>query len=159
MRVMIALWLAASTAAAQPAHCERDTGGHTWPLTGDPIGGAPSDPIDRATARARVQRFRAVWRTLPTRSAVLRSFGECLLASDDHFVVRRISAGEARARIEGLRREFPALILREATVPDGWLWEVYWGGASRRHPPSGPISGYLSADGQTLIAAVQWPEG
>jgi hypothetical protein len=85
-----------------------------------------------------------------------------MTASHEHFVVRRIDAREVRSRLERLAQDgFARSILTGTThaIPDGSLWEVYWGGGSRLHPPSGAISGYLAPDGRTVVAIVHWPEG
>ncbi len=108
-----------------------------------------------------VRAFRAAWRRVPHPSAVLRSFTECMDASLDHFTVRRVSTAHARRGIEELARSAPSMVLSGsagALPTTGWVWEVYWGGASRLYPPSGPVSAYFSAD-LTLLAAVQWLEG
>jgi len=94
---------------------------------------------------------------------VLRSFTECMRASNEHFVVRRVSVGHARRGVEQLAAgPFATSVLAgsaSALPATGWVWEVYWGGASRRHPPSGPVSAYFTPDLRRLLAAVQWPEG
>ncbi len=159
----LALVLALATpAAAQPSHCEHSLEPQAWPARGAPIDTAEPAPVTAAEARSAVRAFRAAWRTVPHASAVLRSFTECMVASQEHFVVRRVSVAHARRGVEQLAVDFPSLVLAgsaSALPATGWVWEVYWGGASRRHPPSGPVSAYFSPDLRTLHAAVQWPEG
>lgn len=158
--VIAALLLVAASASAQPAHCERALGSHAWPETGAAIGIADPTPVTEAEARRAVLAFRREWRSIPHPGAVLRSFTECLSASLEHFVVRRVALGDARRGVERLAGEFPGSVLGGTRAWEGeWVWEVYWGGASRRHPPSGPLSMYLAPDLGTVIAAVQWPEG
>ncbi|MBX3273758.1 MAG: hypothetical protein KF729_26065 [Sandaracinaceae bacterium] len=157
-RTQLALLLVAASAgaaAAQPPHCERPVEPSTWPAPGDPIGAAPTAPPSPEEARRFVDRFRAAYRGIRHRDAVLRAYAECM-EGYAHFVVRRVEVGEARR----------SLALSTALAGDasrlpatGWVWEVYWGGASRRFPPSGPVSGYLTPDGRNLLLAVQWREG
>jgi hypothetical protein len=160
---LIALILVtASPAAAQsiPSHCERASGG-TWPAAGEPIETSEAAPVTAAEAMQAVRRFRAAWRGVPHPSAVLRSFTQCMDASLEHFTVRRVSAAHARRGIEGLAGTHPDMVLSgsaSAMPTTGWVWEVYWGGASRLYPPSGPVSAYFSPQ-LTLLAAVQWLEG
>jgi hypothetical protein len=129
-----------------------------WPYTGPPIGAADPTPVTMPEARRAVDAFRREWRSVPHASAVLQSFTECMQASDEHFIVRRVAVDEARRTLE---RASEWLLSGSASAlpQSGWVWEVYWGGASRRHPPSGPVSAYFAPDLATLVAAVQWPEG
>ena len=164
LAVSVALALALATpAAAQPSHCERALEPQAWPERGAPIDTTEPVPVTAAEARSAVRAFRRAWRTVPHPGAVLRSFTECMLASREHFVVRRVSVDHARRGVEQLAAgPFASLVLSgsaSALPAAGWVWEVYWGGASRRHPPSGPVSAYFSPDLRTLHAAVQWPEG
>lgn len=153
----------AGSAAAQPAHCERALERQAWPAPGEPIETTEVAPVTAAEARRALAAFRRAWRTLPHPGPVLRSFTECMDASAEHFVVRRVSAAYARRAVEQLASgSFATLVLAgsaSALPAEGWVWEVYWGGASRRHPPSGPVSLYFAPDLRTLHAAVQWPEG
>jgi hypothetical protein len=146
-----------------PSHCERDTGGETWPALGEPVDTTGPAPVTHTEARRAVHAFRAAWRSVPHASAVLRSFTECMDASLEHFTVRRVSVAHARRSVEELATgSFASLVLSgsaSALPTTGWVWEVYWGGASRRHPPSGPVSAYFSPDLHTLHASIQWPEG
>jgi hypothetical protein len=149
--------------ATVPAHCERATDGETWPALGEPVDTTEPAPVTNAEARQAVRAFRAAWRSVPHASAVLRSFTECMDASLEHFTVRRVSVAHARRSVEDLATgSFASLVLSgsaSALPTTGWVWEVYWGGASRRHRPSGPVSAYFSPDLRTLHAAIQWPEG
>lgn len=162
MRVALAVvavaLLSASSAVAQPAHCEHALERTPWPATGDPIGAADPTPVTMREARRAVAAFRSAWRSVRHHDAVLRSFAECWSTSYEHFVVRRVSSDEARGSIE--RIGTVGEVLGGSRDPGaGWVWEVFWGGASRRHPPSGAVSAYLSPDLGTLIAAVRWREG
>lgn len=166
VRFPLALALAfavATPAGAQPAHCERSIERQAWPARGDAIDGADPTPVTVAEARRAVGAFRVAWRSVRHTGAVLRSFTECMRASNEHFVVRRASMDHARRGVEQLAAgAFATSVLAgsaSALGGTGWVWEVYWGGASRRHPPSGPVSAYITPDLRTLLAAVQWPEG
>jgi hypothetical protein len=159
------LLLVAVPVAAQhtvPAHCERSAEGGTWPAVGEPIDTTEPAPVTPADGRRAIRAFRAAWRGVPHPSEVLRSFTECMTASLEHFTVRRVSVAHARRAIEELAAgPFASLVLSGsagALPATGWVWEVYWGGGSRLHPPSGPVSAYFSS-ALTLLAAVQWPEG
>jgi len=150
-------------ASAQPAHCGRAQGRHVWPQSGEAVGAAAPAPVTLAEARRAVDAFRSAWRSVRTASPVLRSFTECMGASYEHFTVRRVAVEDARRGVEGLASSgFASSVLSGSAAAlsgPGWVWEVYWGGGSRRHPPSGPVSAYFSPDLRTMIAAVQWPEG
>lgn len=157
-RTSLALLLVAScagAASAQPPHCERPLEPGAWPAAGDPIGAAPGAPPTREEARRLADRFRRAYRGVRHRDPVLRAYAECM-EGYAHFVVRRVEVGEARRALRfsttfaGDASDLPAA---------GWVWEVYWGGASRRFPPSGPVSGYFAQDGRTLLLAVKWMEG
>lgn len=154
---------AVAQSASIPAHCERAIGGETWPARGEPVDTTEPAPVTLAEARQAVRAFRVAWRSVPHASAVLRSFTECMAASLEHFTVRRVSVAHARRSVEDLATgSFASLVLSgsaSALPGSGWVWEVYWGGASRRHRPSGPLSAYFSPDLTTLHAAIQWPEG
>lgn len=155
--------VAPGAASAQPAHCERAHEPTGWPASGAAIGAADPTPVTPAEARRAVGAFRSAWRSVRTASPVLRSFTECMGASYEHFVVRRVAVEDARRGVEGLASSgFASSVLSGSAAAlsgSGWVWEVYWGGASRRHPPSGPVSAYFSPDLRTLVTAVQWPEG
>ena len=155
--------IASGTASAQPAHCERSIERQVWPERGAAIGDADPTPVTLAEARRALRAFRSAWRSVPHASAVLRSFTECMMGSREHFMVRRVSVDQARRNVESLASSgFATLLLSGSAgaLPEtGWVWEVYWGGASRRHPPSGPVSVYFSPDLGTMFAAMQWPEG
>jgi hypothetical protein len=131
------MWLAlgallfSAPAQAQPSHCERAHEPASWPAIGESED-APATAITRQTARALVTRFRRAFARLPGRSDVLRAFTECMLSSDEHFVVRRVAASTARARIEALASQgFAASILSGSAnaLTGDWVYEVYWGGA------------------------------
>lgn len=145
----------AGAASAQPPHCERPREPSTWPALGDPLGAAPSAPPSPEGARGLADRFRRAYRAVPHREPVLRAYAECM-EGYAHFVVRRVEVGEARRALA----HSTAFAGDASRLPaTGWVWEVYWGGASRRFPPSGPVSGYFAPDGRTLLLAVQWMEG
>lgn len=145
----------AAAASAQPPHCERPREPSTWPALGDPIGAAPSAPPSPEEARRLADRFRRAYRGVRHREPVLRAYAECM-EGYAHFVVRRVEVGEARRALA----HSTAFAGDASRLPaTGWVWEVYWGGASRRFPPSGPVSGYFAPDGRTLLLAVQWMEG
>lgn len=161
------MWLAlgalllSAPAQAQPSHCERARETTSWPAIGESED-APATAISRRDARALVTRFRRAFARVPGRSHVLRAFTECMLSSDEHFVVRRVATSAARARIEALASQgFASSILSGGAnaLTGEWVYEVYWGGASRRFVPSGALSGFVSADGRTVAATVHWPEG
>ena len=154
----LSLLLASSAAAqprARPAHCERSIEEQTWPAAGEPEGAAPAGPPARAEALRLVRRFRVVWRGVPHRGRVLHAFTECMNGSLEHFYVHRVEASVARQRVGA----FPLLWGDASRLSTGWVWEVYWGGASRGFPPSGPVSAFFAPDGRTLLVALQWLEG
>lgn len=152
-------------AAAQtvPAHCQHSVEAGPWPAVGEAFDTTETSPVTASEARARVRAFRAAWRRVPHPTSVLRSFTECMNASFEHFMVRRVSVAHARSAIAGLAAgPFASSVLSgsASSIPaDGWVWEVYWGGGSTRHPPMGPVSAFFAPDGTTLLAAMQWPEG
>jgi hypothetical protein len=161
MWLAIAALLVSSPARAQPAHCERPLERASWPVIGD-AEDAPATAIAPREARALVSKFRRTFARLPGRSDVLRAFTACMLSSHEHFMVRRVATSIARARIEALAREGlgASILSGDASALGGdWVYEVYWGGASRRFRPSGAVSGFLSADGRTVAVTVHWPEG
>ncbi len=168
--VVIALFLglATSGAAAQepparesavqrPTHCERASEPGTWPAVGEPAAGTDTSAVSTREARGVVRAFRRHWARVPHTGVVLRLFTECMVSSDEHFVVRRVT----RATVEStLRSDAVRLAGDPSTLPNvPWAWEIYWGGASRRLVPSGPVSMFLSADLRTLLGAVQHLEG
>lgn len=158
--IVLVLAPAAPAFAQVPSHCARATESG-WPAVGEPIDTTEPAPVTAAEARRAVRAFRTAWRRVPHPGAALRSFTECMNASLEHFVVRRVSVAHARRSIEDLVATHASMVLAgtaSALPTSGWVWEVYWGGGSRRHPPSGPVSAYFSAD-LGLLAAVQWLEG
>lgn len=154
---LFALLLLAAPVSAQPAHCERahpESG--AWPAIGEPAPGTDASPISPAQARRVVAAFRRHWASVPHPSAVLRAFTECMTASDEHFVVRRVTRDDAARTLGGPGERLDG----GGAVPDvPWVWEVYWGGASRGFRPSGPVSLYLTPDLGTLVGALQHLEG
>src|SRR5262245_11105789 len=82
--------LSPAVASALPPYCEHALEREDWPVAGEPQGDAPTTPFDHATARRLVGTFRRGWRRLTVPRGVLRDFGACLLASLEHFVVRRV---------------------------------------------------------------------
>jgi hypothetical protein len=157
---VVLVLLFASTAAAQPSHCERPLEPGSWPAIGEDEGAAPAAAVQTREARAVVGVFRRAFARMPGRSTVLRAFGQCMNGSFEHFTVRRIAVSIARARIDALVAEGAPILSGDASALSGdWVYEVYWGGASRRFRPSGPVSGFVSSDGRTVLAALQWPEG
>lgn len=151
----------ASAQSAVPSHCEGATELSSWPARGEPIDTVEPAPVTASEALRAVQAFRAAWRSVPHRSAALRAFTECMNASLEHFTVRRVSVAHARASVTQFAEGHADMVLAgsaSALPTSGWVWEVYWGGASRQVPPTGPVSAYFSED-LSLVAAIQWPEG
>lgn len=143
---------------AQPTHCEAAAPGEgPWPAIGEPAAGADATPITRGEARRVVRAFRRHWSHVPHEGHVLALFTECMMASEQHFTVRRVSRTDIA---QTLRSPAVTLVGSPDALPElPWAWEVYWGGASRRIPPSGPISAFLTPDLAHLVAAVQHLEG
>lgn len=148
---------AQETPAQRPAHCERASEPGTWPAVGEHAAGTDGTLVSTREARGVVRAFRRHWAHVRHTGVVLRLFTECMMSSDEHFVVRRVT----RASVEStLRGDAVRLAGDPSTLPEvPWAWEIYWGGASRRLVPSGPVSMFLSADLQTLLGAVQHLEG
>lgn len=155
--VVVLVTIASTRAHAQPpAHCSRAEAGR-WPAIGEPTSGADATPISPAEARAAVRAFRRHWAHVPHADPVLRLFTECMMASDEHFTVRRVTRADLQRTLRG-----PAvrLVGDPDAVPEvAWAWEIYWGGGSRRLVPSGPVSVFLSAGLRTLLGAVHHLEG
>jgi hypothetical protein len=141
---------------APPAHCERAVGGGPWPAIGEPLP-AEATPVSRAEARRAVRVFRRHWARVRHPSAVLRAFTECMDASEEHFVVSRVPRALVVSTLGGPGEHLAG---SADTVPDTpWLWHVYWGGASRRFVPSGPVSAFFTPDLRTFVGALQHLEG
>jgi hypothetical protein len=147
---------APAPARSAPAHCERASEGGPWPEIGEALEGEPS-PVTRTDARRLVRAFRQRWAHVRHPSAVLRAFTECMNASDQDFVVWRVPRELAIRTLEGPGERLAG---DPAAVPETpWLWHVYWGGGSRRFPPSGPVSAFFSPDLRTFVGALQHLEG
>lgn len=134
---------------------------------GEPVG-APTHAVSRPEARRLVRSFRARFRSVSLDGVpsdgrpMLRALLRCMSASHGWFMVRRVAVADVRARLDWMRaHDLDAYILAETpdAMPNDWVWEVQWGGQLTGHVPAGPFSGFLTQDGETLLAAVHWPEG
>lgn len=150
-------WLEAQPAPpAAPAHCERAREGGPWPAIGEPLPGEAT-PVSRADAHRAVRVFRRHWARVPHPSAVLRAFTECMDGSDEHFVVSRVPRALVVSTLGGPGEHVTGSA--DAVPETPWLWHVYWGGASRRFVPLGPVSAFFTPDLRTLVGALQHLEG
>ncbi|MBW2527925.1 MAG: hypothetical protein JRI23_27340 [Deltaproteobacteria bacterium] len=78
-----------------PAHCSRHEGKLEWPVIGDPED-VPDTVIPLTEARRVVTVFRRLWfaEVVPDGNESVRVLAPCMRA-DEHFIVRRVSAGYA----------------------------------------------------------------
>jgi hypothetical protein len=150
--VLLALSLVpASLAAAPRPVCQHVDGAGPWPQIL-----VDGETVSLAEARRVVAAFRKSWRgqAMKKGGPVARATAPCMRGDRD-YSVSRVAGAAAVARVpSGKLLSGQA----EALAGEAWVWEVQFGGASSRLPPSGSFGGFLSADLKTIVI-VHWPEG